>query len=55
MTAVLPEDPVAREVFRQELRNLYEVDLCKAHPAYLAHFVTCVDTRTGDYLGRVND
>lgn len=48
MTAVLPEDPVAREVFRQELRNLYEVDLCKSHPAYLAHFVTCVDTRTGD-------
>ncbi len=48
MTAVLPEDPVAREVLRQELRRLYEVDLCASHPAFLAHFVTCVDSRSGE-------
>ena len=48
MSIALPEDPVALEALRQELRKQYEVDLAQSHPAFLAHFVTCVDSRSGD-------
>lgn len=43
-----PSDPLMRELWISELRLLEEIELARQHPAFLSHFVKCVDSRSGE-------